>query len=82
MHSGEPGEEAKRGCRGVTSETSVVLPALFRRGAAREGMRDWEGAERDYRHVLQQEPGNRDARVGLQSVLEAQRLVAEAPIGV
>ena len=65
-------EEAEADCdRVLHLGKDFNVKALLRRGAAREALKKYMEAEKDYKHVLQQEPGNREARIGLQSVRAA-----------
>lgn len=71
--------EAEADCnRALEVGRDFNVKTLLRRGAAREGLQDLDGADRDYKHVLQQEPGNRDALAGRESVFNARRAAAIA----
>ncbi|XP_075042630.1 FK506-binding protein-like [Mixophyes fleayi] len=54
--------EAEQRCTRVLDKEPAHLKALYRRGVARAGMSDWEGARGDFEMLLKLDPSNREAR--------------------
>lgn len=71
--------EAEVRCTRILDMDPNHLKALYRRGIARAGMSDWEGARGDFDKLLKLDPGNKEAKRELLSVREKEK-IAQAQI--
>ncbi|KAM5146443.1 FK506-binding protein-like [Mantella aurantiaca] len=71
--------EAEVRCTRILDMDPNHLKALYRRGIARAGMSDWEGARGDFDKLLKLDPGNKEAKRELASVREKEK-IAQAQI--
>ncbi|XP_068106391.1 FK506-binding protein-like [Hyperolius riggenbachi] len=71
--------EAEMRCTRILDMDPNHLKALYRRGVAREGMSDWQGARGDLELLLKLDSGNKEARRELVRVREKEK-VAQAQI--
>lgn len=66
--------EAEVRCTRILDVDPKHLKALYRRGVARAGMSDWEGARGDLDKLLKLDPGNKEAKRELASVREKEKI--------
>ncbi|XP_018411349.1 PREDICTED: FK506-binding protein-like [Nanorana parkeri] len=71
--------EAEVRCTRILDMDPNHFKALYRRGVARAGMSDWEGARGDFDKLLKLDPGNKEAKRELASVREKEK-IAQAQI--
>ncbi|XP_072286044.1 FK506-binding protein-like [Pyxicephalus adspersus] len=71
--------EAEVRCTRILDLDPNHFKALYRRGVARAGMSDWEGARADLDKLLKLDPGNKEAKRELVSVREKEK-IAQAQI--
>jgi len=62
---------AEMDCTEAVSRDAMYVKAFCRRASARVALRNYEGAQGDYRRVLELEPNNRLAQTELKAVEQA-----------